>query len=81
MYELDSYKKVGAGRIYGGRKSFPGREITPASLDIEFSYRGKNTSDTTWLKFYQACSHKYTGTTRPGLDLIFELRMGIKVGE
>lgn len=79
VYELDSYKLVGEGRIHGGRKTFPGRELTPTSLDIDFEYRGKNVSDTTWLNFYQACSHKFQGVKRPGLDLIFEIKMNIRV--
>jgi hypothetical protein len=78
LYDLNTGKKVAEGGITGGRKTFPGREVTPTSLDLRFYYRGNNASDTTWKDFYNACSHKYSGVKRPGLDFTVEIKMDVR---
>jgi hypothetical protein len=82
VYDLDTGKKVGSGGLTD-RASFPGREITPTTLDINFYYRGTNVSDLTWVNFYNACQHKYQGTTRPNLGLVVQLKSKVRglIGE
>lgn len=60
------------------RRTFPGRATTPSVIDIDFFYRGRNDSDTTWLDFYNSCSHKYATVDRPGLDLSVVINMKIR---
>lgn len=83
LYDLNTGKKVAEGGLAGERRTFPGKKITPATVDLRFFYRGNNASDTTWQDFYNACAHKYNGVRRPGLDFTVEIKMAIRglVGE
>lgn len=81
LYDLNTSKKVAEGTM--DRRNFPGRKLTPATIDMRFFYRGNNDSDTTWKDFYNACAHMYNGVQRPGLDFTVEVKMGVRglIGE
>lgn len=68
LYDLDTGKKVGSGGL-SDRSTFPGREITPTTLDLRFYYRGQNSTDLTWVGYRNACGHKSNGVKRPTLGL------------
>lgn len=78
LYDLNTGKQVAQGDLGDGRRTFPGRKLTPTQLDVRFFYRGNNESDTTWKDYYNACAHKYDTVKRPGLDFTVELKMQIR---
>lgn len=77
VFDLNTGKQVGTGGL-AGAATFSGRHLTATNLNVDFFYRGTNTSDTTWLDFYNACAHIYPTTTRPTLSLTVAIQMKIR---
>jgi len=77
VYDLDSNLQVGSGSY--ARGSFPAQSFPAILLPINFTYITSNTSDQTWLNWYNACRNAqfYPGSTRPSLKFRLVLEMNI----
>ncbi|OCF40816.1 hypothetical protein I317_05351 [Kwoniella heveanensis CBS 569] len=64
LYDVTTNKKIATGDW--GNKHMDHKDQQPVVLPVQFEYSAVNTSDITWNNMYQACGHKWTGTTRPG---------------
>ncbi|CED82376.1 hypothetical protein [Phaffia rhodozyma] len=66
LYDLSTDKQVGTG-VWKG--TMPAKKLFPFSMNVTFSYEGYNSTDPTWLSFYDACAHIYPGTNRTTFDI------------
>ncbi|WWC93719.1 hypothetical protein V866_000555 [Kwoniella sp. B9012] len=75
LYDETTNKAIAKGDW--GNHYMDHKDQQPVQLPVNFEYSALNTSDTTWNDMYQACGHKWTGTTRPDLKLRLVLKMAI----
>ncbi|KAG9119061.1 hypothetical protein FRC07_006096, partial [Ceratobasidium sp. 392] len=69
--------QVATGNL--GGYTVPPKTFSAIKVPVTFSYVGVNSSDATWLNFYNACKNKsqVTGGIRPGLQLRLILELSI----
>ena len=56
----------------------PAKTLYDFAMPVRFQYAAVNSSDTTWLDFYDACKHIFVGTERSSLLLRLELTLEAK---
>jgi hypothetical protein len=72
LFYIDEEKQVGTGKWNG---TMPAKALYDFQMPVRFHYEAINSSDTTWLDFYDACKHIFTGTERSTLLLRLELTL------
>ncbi|KAJ1303261.1 hypothetical protein OPQ81_011458 [Rhizoctonia solani] len=77
IYDVTTSRQVASGDL--GGYTVPAKAYTQIKVPVTFSYEAANSSDTTWLNFYNACKNKsqVTGGQRPGLQLRLVLELSI----
>ncbi|KAH7099544.1 hypothetical protein BKA62DRAFT_709271 [Auriculariales sp. MPI-PUGE-AT-0066] len=71
LYEQGEYTVVGTGNLTG--YTVPAKKDVPILLPIVFEHQAVNSSDLTWLHFYDACKN-----SRPGINIRVVLEMKIR---
>ncbi|CAE6463917.1 unnamed protein product [Rhizoctonia solani] len=77
IYDVTTSRQVASGDL--GGYTVPAKTYAEIQVPVTFSYEAANSSDTTWLNFYNACKSKsqVTGGQRPGLQLRLVLELSI----
>lgn len=78
VYEANDFKLVATGNITGlGVKA---KANEPMLFPLTFAYDAVNTSDPTWLRFYDACNNhvNHDQGVRPGIDVRVVIEMWIR---
>ncbi|KAF8607018.1 hypothetical protein BDV93DRAFT_468734 [Ceratobasidium sp. AG-I] len=77
VYDVTTSRLVATGDL--GDYSVPAKSYAEIKVPVTFSYQAANSSDPTWLNFYNACKNKsqVTGGQRPGLQLRLVLELSI----
>ena len=78
IYELGEFKVVGTGNLTN--YSVPAKKNMQLLLPVTFEYQAVNSSDLTWLHFYDACKNTINNAegARPGFGVRVVLEMGIR---
>ncbi|CAE7233934.1 unnamed protein product [Rhizoctonia solani] len=77
VYDVTTSRQVAEGDL--GGYTVPAKAYSEIQVPIKFSYEAGNSSDITWLNFYNACKSKsqVTDGQRPGLQLRLVLELSI----
>ncbi|KAH7337057.1 hypothetical protein B0J17DRAFT_718955 [Rhizoctonia solani] len=77
VYDVTTSRQVASGDLKG--YSVPAKSYAELKVPVTFSYEATNSSDATWLNFYNACRSKsqFTNGQRPGLQLRLVLELSI----
>ncbi|KAF8817047.1 hypothetical protein BYT27DRAFT_7204841 [Phlegmacium glaucopus] len=78
VFDLDSNLQVGSGNY--AHRSLPAQSFPAVLLPLNFTYVTSNTSDQTWMNWYNACRNKQfsSGGIRPSLRFRLVLDMDIQ---
>ncbi|CUA68832.1 hypothetical protein RSOLAG22IIIB_03697 [Rhizoctonia solani] len=77
IYDVTTSRQVAEGDL--GGYTVPAKTYSEIKVPVTFSYEAANSSDITWLNFYNACKSKSQTTdgSRPGLQLRLVLELSI----
>lgn len=77
IYDLDTNKLVGTGDW--GQHTLPAKQFPKFMVPLNFTYVATNSSDQTWLNWYNSCKNKalYADGNRQALKFRIVLDMGI----